>query len=196
MRRHLRASFVVVTLAGLLSIVTTGASAQDTAGSLPGAEGCTVEPRTEEKILDIVASATTDVDVSFEEERAAKEARWDGVQVVGPAEFATQQAVRETVSQFFTCGNAGLPLSVYALWTDGFIAESSVDESDFNPEDEGFHDSGRLSLIDVLSVQVLSDGHATAVVVSDSADIALPVEAFAFYFEEVDGRWLLDGVAL
>lgn len=127
--------------------------------------------------------------------RRSRRPRWSDVTVLGPADFATQQAVRDTVWQFIVCGNANLPLGVYALWTEDFIADSSVTAEDLDP-DTNVDDSGPISLIDVLSVLTLSDGHVVAVVVFDSQDVATPVEAFAFYFEEVDGRWLLDGVAL
>lgn len=192
MRDLVRRLIVSLTLLGLVTAPPMAAAAQDDAGSVPGARDCTVEPRTEKEILAIVASATPVAYDTYEEEQAAE---WSDVTVLGPADFATQQAVRDTVWQFIVCGNANLPLGVYALWTEDFIADSSVTAEDLDP-DTNVDDSGPISLIDVLSVLTLSDGHVVAVVVFDSQDVATPVEAFAFYFEEVDGRWLLDGVAL
>lgn len=130
MRDLVRRLIVSLTLLGLVTAPPMAAAAQDDAGSVPGARDCTVEPRTEEEILAIVATATPVAYDTYEEEQAAE---WSDVTVL---------------------------------------------------------------LIDVLSVLTLSDGRVVAVVVFDSQDVATPVEAFAFYFEEVDGRWLLDGVAL
>ena len=89
MRRHRRATLAVVTLAGLLSVVPTGATAQDATASIPGAEDCTVEPRTEEEILAIVASATPVTSDSYDKDREARRLEWEDVTVVGTADFET-----------------------------------------------------------------------------------------------------------
>jgi len=202
MRRHLRASLAAVTLAGLLSVVPTGVSAQDSTASIPGAEDCTVEPRTEEEILAIVASATPVTGDNYDERQARALAEWDGVEIVGPADFETQEAIRDTVWQMFACGNADMPLHSYALVTDDLIAnnEPTVEElRGQDPTDEIVDgevvERGPIAVVDVIYVQMLSNGKVEAVVVADTPESPGPFEAYAFIFENVDGRWLLDGAA-
>ena len=194
MRRHVRASLVAVTLAGLLSIVPPGASAQDSTPSIPGAEDRTVEPRTEEEVLVIAASATPMTSESYDEAREARRLEWEGVTVVGPADFETQQAIRNSVLQVVACVNADMPLSQYALFTEDAIRNNSVSVEELRGElreGEVTEDDGPGRVLDVLNIQMLSNGQAVAVVVF-AGESALPLDAYAMYFEEVDGRWLLD----
>lgn len=117
-----------------------------------------------------------------------------GVPIVGPADFATQQVIRQAVLQFIARGNAERPPQLYSLWTDEFIASSKVSVDDLDPG-MAVNDSGPIALIDIPTIQLLSDGHVVAVVLFDSQDQPVPVEAYAFSCEEVGGRWLLDGLA-
>lgn len=190
---------MTVTLAGLLSVVPTGASAQDATPSIPGAADCTVEPRTEEEILAIAASATPMTSDSYDEDREARLQEWKGVTVIGPADFETQQAIRDTVYQLIGCTNADMPLSQYALFTEDAIRNNSPSIEELrgqDPSDEIV--DGEVveqepgTVLDVLYVQMLSNGQAEAVVVYTGEDFGLPYDAFATLFEEVDGRWLLD----
>lgn len=203
MRDLLRGLIVSLTLLGLVAALPVAASAQGDAGSVPGAVDCTVEPRTEEEILNIVASATPVTGENDEEAREAELKEWDGVEVVGPASFETQEAIRSTMWQLFACLNADMPLHRFALVTDDLIANNppSIEElRGEDPTDEVVDgeviEQGPTALLDVVQVQMLSNGQAVAVVLADSTDRPMPVEAYAFYFEEVDGRWLLDGAAL
>ena len=187
MRRHLQATLAVVAIAGLLTVMPSGASAQDSAASIPGAKDCTVEPRTQDEILSIVEPDGTPI--SFEDRSSEGEL---GITVVGPADFETQQAIRETFYQVIACSNAEMPLSSYALYTDDFLIDQVDGDQVRNPvEDE---ETPPATLMDIVYVQELSDGHVYAVVVVTAEDNP-PIQAVGVYFEEVNGRWLMDGVA-
>ena len=188
MKRSLRTFIVASSLVGQLSLSPLIASAQDATPTAPGAEACTVEPRTEAEILAIVEPDGTPIPY---EDRSSDGPT--GVTVVGPADFATQQAVRDTVYQVLACGNAAMPLSAWALYTDDFLVNQIDGDQIRNPMDD---EEPPATLLDVTSVWMLSDGHAFAVAVVKAEDTeeGPPIQGAGLYFAEVEGRWLIDGI--
>ena len=92
-----------------------------------------------------------------------------------------------------------MPLSQYALFTEDAIRNNSPSIEELRGQDpsEEIVDGEVVeqepgTVLDVLYVQMLSNGQAEAVVVYIGEDFGLPYDAFATLFEEVDGRWLLD----
>jgi hypothetical protein len=190
---------VLATLLGMLLVAPTAASAQDDDGTIPGAADCTVEPRTEEEILAIVEAAPSPRSDEYDKDRARREKEWKGVTVVGPVDFATQQAIRDTVYQLIGCVNGKMPLSQYALFTEDAIVNNSptVEElrgenTDLEIVDGEVVEQAPGTVLDVLYVQSLSNGQVQAVVIFTGESSGLPFDALAMLFEQVDGRWLFD----
>jgi len=157
----------------LLSVVPIGASAQDSTASTPGAEDCTVEPRTEKEILAIIEPDGTPIPYA---DRSAESG--ESLTVAGPADFETQQAVRETFYQVIACSNADMPLSIYALYTDDLLVNQVDGDELRNPvEDE---ETPPATLSEVVYIQELSDGHVYAVVVVTTKDNP-PLQSIGIY---------------
>ena len=92
------------------------------------------------------------------------------------------------------CVNAEMPLSQYALYTEDAIINNAPTVEELRGElreGEVVESRGPGRNLDVLYVQTLSNGQVAAVVVY-SGEMELPFDAFATYFEEVDGHWLFD----
>jgi len=195
MRTLVQRLIVLATLLGMLVVSPLTATAQDAGGSIPGADDCIVEPRTEDEILAIVESAPSPTSDDYVEDRDARRQRWEGVTVVGPADFETQQAIRDTVYQLIGCVNGEMPLSQYALFTEDAIVNNSPTVEELRGEDpNGEIVDGEVveqapgTVLDVLYVQSLSNGQVQAVVIFTGESSGLPFDAFAMLFEQVDGR--------
>ena len=188
-------------LAGLVAalVLTGGALAQDATPS-PGGGVCTVEPYDLATVLQ-----PGDGTPVAEASPAASVERPTGE----PAGEDVVAGVTETINQFVACINEGFQFRVLFLFTPEYLqqfiteqagqltaeaiqqlAEFALGEESTGvlPEDE------RTVIASIEDVEVLDDGRVVATVIGD--DLSQPEEASPIYFifEEVDGRYLIDGV--
>ena len=119
-----------------------------------------------------------------------------------PADQITAAAVTGLIRESIACANANAPLSEFALFTDGYLAERFGGD---NQDDLGHllaaltrhpdaaSEADQLSLVSVDDVVALTDGRVEATVTTANA-----TERFTdvIVFANVDDRWLIDAVAL
>lgn len=72
----------------------------------------------------MAAAATPVTSDSYEEALEARRREWEGVTVKGPADFETQQAVRDTMWQILACVNADMFVHLHSLYSDDLIRQN------------------------------------------------------------------------
>lgn len=187
---------VVVAMAVALA-VSSGVRAQD--ATPPASDlGCDVEPVDLTTVL-TPADGTPPAAPTGPIERPTGE----------PAGEDVIAGVTETVEQFIACFNAGYQFRIFFLFTpeglQAFITDSvgpltaeqiaQLNELAASDESSGARAEGQETVIESIEdVEALDDGRIVATVIGD--DLAEPGEASPIYFifEEVDGRYLIDGV--
>lgn len=184
-RRMMRGGIGALALVGLLLSNPAVALTRRATPVAPGGTECAVEPLTQEEALAVVEPNGTPISYLPHDADGSS-----AVTVVGSADAETEQAIRETVSQLIACGNAGRPLSTYALYTDAFLVSQVNGEAIRHPF---AGETPRVTLLDVPFIRMLSDGRAFVIVVASTNDV--PIISSSLFLEQVDGRWLLDNVA-
>ncbi|HEX5498074.1 MAG TPA: hypothetical protein VFX03_02565, partial [Thermomicrobiales bacterium] len=168
----------------------------------PGAEGCTVAPRTLAAIRAIAPDpgGTPVFPAGAPTPLASPEAGT-------PADAATIQAVTATMQQLVACSNAGEILRRLALYSDARVEQAypngptpalQVMAATPIPVSE----LERVALLDVRDVRQLADGRVGATVVLDNPalhthGLATPgvnsqQDVAHLTFVKQDGRWLID----
>ena len=188
-------------LAGLVAalILTGGALAQD-ATPPAGAGECTVQPYDLATVLQ-PGDGTPEAGAS----PAASVERPIGE----PASEDVVAGVTETINQFVACINEGFQFRVLFLFTPDYLQQFIVEnagqltaeaiqqlaEFAMSEESTGALPQDQQTVIaSIDDVEVLDDGRVVATVIGD--DLSQPEDASPIYFifEEVDGRYLIDGV--
>lgn len=159
----------------------------------PLPEECTVDPRSVDEILTLLAAATPEA--------------------VAPGSAATplsgepvsedlEAAVTDVAREYIACSNADDSLRLLALMSDKYLAQvpteagvtNANDVQRFDREPVPLPEAERILLIGVSDIRQLDDGRIAAIVAGDDPTSAAPVRYPTFLFVEVGDRWLVDGI--
>ncbi|MBA3449915.1 MAG: hypothetical protein H0T18_01740, partial [Chloroflexia bacterium] len=95
------------------------------------------------------------------------------------------------------CQNTGVPLRAWALFSDGYLARllrrggvPDLTNAQATPEATR---QGGATLIEIKDERELPDGRYGAAVTISYPSVPLP-KTFFFFFAEIDGRLLIDGI--
>ena len=197
MSRPLLALLVVLAAAIALA---AGVAAQDGTPSTGAAE-CTVEPYD----LTTVLEPSDGSPAAAASPESAPTERPSGE----PADEAVVAAVTETVEQIIGCINQGYQIRVLFLFTPDyirrFVAEfagplteeeiAQLNELAASEEPQGpLPEDQQTILRSIEDVEVLEDGRVVATVIGDDRAEPGGPNPIYFIFDEVDGRYLIDGV--
>jgi hypothetical protein len=185
-RRSPLAILLVATIVALpIGACSAHSISAPVASEAPSPEACTVEPRDISSISTLASSPPAQTTPA-----AGSGGR--------SADEATVGAVTATVREAIACANANDPLRLFAFFTDRYVAERF---GPAHPDDLGSlaaalsrppspaDEADRLALDEIRNVDLLSDGRAQAIVVTENA-AGRYVDRLVF--ARVDDRWLID----
>jgi copper transport protein len=171
----------------------------------PGAEACTVAPRTLDQVRALAPDpgGTPVFPVAAATPLATPEAG-------APADAATIQGVTATMRQLVACSNAGDIMRRLALYTDARVRQAYPNGP--TPALQAMaatpipvSELEKVALLDVRDVRQLADGRVTATVVLDNPalhthGLATPgvnsqQDVARLTFIKQDGRWLIDDLS-
>ena len=167
--------------------LTIGAPATPTTGPLVA---CDVPARTHHEIVALLA-----------ESGLATPAATTGGQTLPegvPAGTTSAAAMDHVVHLWLACQNAGEPLRAWSLFSDGYLyrllSRQEVMSGDTYREMATPTTAAETStLVEIEGQRILPDGRYGATVVIAYPSVPMP-KRFFFYFTEVDGRLLIDGI--
>jgi hypothetical protein len=116
-----------------------------------------------------------------------------------PADAALSTSMERVVRLWLACQNAGEPLRAWALFSDGYLyrllSRQGVMSDDAyrklaTPTIAGAEES---RLVEIAGQRILPDGRYGATVVIAYPSVPMP-KRFFFYFAEVEGQLLIDGI--
>ncbi|MCC6792589.1 MAG: hypothetical protein IT336_12940 [Thermomicrobiales bacterium] len=163
------------------------ANAQSDFGTVIGPERCTVEPLTEEELVDIVAAADPN----------SATPTWTGGNSLALADDG-RNAIVATITMSIACANANDPLRAYALFTDRYLQTrftgAGADDlghllAALTRPSNPAADADMLTLISMDQFLEWEDGRVSVVVVTANADL---IFTDTLYLVERDGQWLID----
>ncbi|MDF3041837.1 MAG: hypothetical protein K0Q71_4543 [Thermomicrobiales bacterium] len=167
-----------------------GAGAQSSPEALP-AEECVVAPRTRQEIAVLLADPHT----------ATPAATTDGQTLPAgePVAAAVSAAIEQVVRMWLTCQNAGEPLRAWSLFSDGYLFRLLSRQGGLSGD--AIRELATPAPVAteaalVLAIEgerLLPDGRFGATVTVSYPSVPMPKQ-FVFYFTQVDGRLLIDGI--
>jgi hypothetical protein len=167
-----------------------GAGAQSSPEALP-AEACVVAPRTRQEIAVLLADPNT-----------ATPAATTGGQTLPagePVAAETAASIEQVVQMWLACQNAGEPLRAWSLFSDGYFFRLLSRQGGLSG-----HAVRELAtpapvateaalVLAIEGERLLPDGRFGATVTVSYPSVPMPKQFF-FYFTQVDGRLLIDGI--
>ncbi len=116
-----------------------------------------------------------------------------------PAGTTSAVAMERIVRLWLACQNAGEPLRAWSLFSDGYLYRLLSRQAVML--DDAFRDlatpatavTEASTLVAIEGQRILPDGRYGATVVIAYPSVPMP-KRFFFYFTEVDGRLLIDGI--
>ena len=116
-----------------------------------------------------------------------------------PAGTTSAAAMERVVRLWLACQNAGEPLRAWSLFSDGYLYRLLSRQAAMS--DDAYREmatptaaaSEASSLVEIEGQRILPDGRYGAMVVIAYPSVPMP-KRFFFYFTEVDGRLLIDGI--
>jgi hypothetical protein len=166
-----------------------GTGAQSSPEALP-AEDCVLAPRTRQEIAVLLADPNT-----------ATPAATTGGQTLPagePVAAETAAAMEQVVQMWVACQNAGEPLRAWSLFSDGYLFRLlsrrgvSGDAYRALATPAPVADEAALVLA-IEGERLLPDGRFGATVTVRYPSVPMP-KRFFFYFTQVNGRLLIDGI--
>jgi len=166
------------------------AGTQSSPEALP-AEVCVIAPRTLQEIVVLLA----DPDTATPAATTAGQTLPAGE----PIAAATTAAIEQVVQTWLACQNAGEPLRAWSLFSDGYLyrllsRQGGVSGDAYRALATPAPVAAEAAL--VLAVEgerLLPDGRFGATVTVRYPSVPMP-KRFFFYFTQVDGRLLIDGI--
>ena len=153
--------------------------------------GCDVPARTHHEIAALLAESG----VATPAATTGGETIPEGV----PAGTTSAAAMERVVRLWLACQNAGEPLRAWSLFSDGYLYRLLSRQEVMS--DEAYRElatptSGAIeasTLVEIEGQRILPDGRYGTTVVIAYPSVPMP-KRFFFYFTEVDGRLLIDGI--
>ena len=115
-----------------------------------------------------------------------------------PAGTTSAAAMERVVRLWLACQNAGEPLRAWSLFSDGYLYRLLSRQEVMS--DDAYRDlatptagTEASTLVGIEGQRLLPDGRYGATVVIAYPSVPMP-KRFFFYFTEVDGRLLIDGI--
>jgi hypothetical protein len=177
---------VVVSISTAGSVL--GAPATPTSFPTPG---CDVPARTPDEITALLASTGV----------ATPAATTDGQTLPQgvPANAAIAETMNRMVHLWLACQNAGEPLRAWSLFSDGYLYRLLSRQGDLSGEDYRALATPAPVAEEVAIVlaiegeRLLPDGRYGTMVTIEYPSVPMP-KRFFFFFTEIDGRLLIDGI--
>jgi hypothetical protein len=173
-----------------LSGVIAGVGAQSSPVAVL-AEECMVAPRTRQEIAMLVA----DADPATPAATTAGQTLPAGE----PVAISTATAMEQVVQTWLACQNAGEPLRAWSLFSDGYLFRLLSRQGGLSGEayralakPAPVADEAAVVLA-IEGERLLPDGRFGATVTVRYPSVPMP-KRFFFYFTQVDGRLLIDGI--
>ena len=176
--------------AGWLPGGVIGVGAQSSPEALP-AEDCVVAPRTRQEIAVLLADPNI-----------ATPAATTGGQTLPagePVAAETTASMEQTVQMWLACQNAGEPLRAWSLFSDGYLFRLLSRQGGVSGDAHRELATPAPVTVEaalVLAIEgerLLPDGRFGATVTVGYPSVPMPKQFF-FYFTQVDGRLLIDGI--
>jgi hypothetical protein len=167
-----------------------GSGAQSSPEALP-AEVCIVAPRTGQEIATLLADPNT-----------ATPAATTGGQTLPAGEPVTAEttaAMEQVVQMWLACQNAGEPLRAWSLFSDGYLfrllsRQGGVSGDAYRALATPAPVAAEAALVLAIEGErLLPDGRYGATVTVSYPSVPMP-KRFFFYFTQVEGRLLIDGI--
>jgi hypothetical protein len=167
-----------------------GTGAQSSPEVLP-AEDCVVAPRTRQEIAVLLADPNT-----------ATPAATTGGQTLPagePVAAETAAAMEQVVQMWLACQNAGEPLRAWSLFSDGYLfrllsRQGGVSGDAYRELATPAPVAAEAALVLAIEGErLLPDGRFGATVTVHYPSVPMPKQFF-FYFTQVDGLLLIDGI--
>jgi hypothetical protein len=188
----------IATAVGLVAAIATwrlpggmgGADAQSSPEAVPVRE-CIVAPRTREEI----AALLTDPNTATPAATTAGQTLPAGE----PVAAGTAAAMGQVVQMWLACQNAGEPLRAWSLFSDGYLFRLLSRQGGVSDVAIGALATPApvaAEAAEVLAIEgerLLPDGRFGATVTISYPSVPIP-KRFFFYFTQLDGRLLIDGI--
>ncbi len=202
--RLLALFFVALLVAAGSPLLSHGATSQHQATPppvtfpvTPPPEACTVEPRALESFLALLG--TPEADQVAEDGAQETEEPVVSVPVGRPVDRKVRDAIAATVHELYACFNAGDVRRAFALVSDTYLRDLTVEQS-LTPADVGFFMAepapvpieSRTTLLAITDVSVLPGGRVGAFVVA--AQPLAGTETVYTIFYQQNGQWVVDEI--
>jgi hypothetical protein len=167
-----------------------GASALGSPQAGP-AEECVVAPRTRQELAALLA----DPDIATPDATTAGETLPAGEPVAAETAAAMEQVVR----MWLACQNAGEPLRAWSLFSDGYLfrllsRQGGLSGDAYRALATPAPVSNDAAVVEAIGGErLLPDGRFGATVTVSYPSVPMPKQFF-FYFTQVGGRLLIDGI--
>jgi len=167
-----------------------GAGGQSSPEAVP-VQHCIVAPRTRQQIAVLLA----DPDIATPAATTAGQTLPAGEPVAGE----TAAAMEQVVQMWLACQNAGEPLRAWSLFSDGYLFRLLSRQSGLTGE--AYRElatpapvaSEAAVVLAIEGERLLPDGRYGATVTVSYPSVPMP-KRFFFFFTQVDGRLLIDGI--
>ncbi len=115
-----------------------------------------------------------------------------------PSTLESSIAMESIVQTWLACQNAGEPLRAWALFSDGYLyrllsRQGGLEQGDGVSAALEERTDGGARLLEIHGQRVLPDGRYGATVTIAYSTVPMP-KTFFFFFTELDGRLLIDGI--
>ena len=173
-----------------LAGTVAGTSAQSSPGAIPAAE-CMVAPRTRQEIAALLADPSTATPAATTAGKTLPAGE--------PVAAETAAAMEQIVRMWLACQNAGEPLRAWSLFSDGYLFRLLSRQGGL--PGEAFRELATPApvvaeatlMLAIEGERLLPDGRFGATVTMSYPSVPMP-KRFFFYFTQVGGRLLIDGI--
>lgn len=181
---------IVVSIAVMSAAITPsvlGAPATPTASPAPR---CTMPARSRTDLAELLA----DRDIATPAASTSGQTLPAGT----PADTETAAAMEHITRMWLACQNAGEQLRAWALFSDGYLyrllsRQGMPDAIDTAPATPDAEAAGGARIVEIRGQRVLPDGRYGATVTIAYPSVPMP-KTFFFFFTEIDGRLVIDGI--
>jgi hypothetical protein len=181
---------LTVIVAWWLPGAVAGTSAQSSPEAIP-MEECIVAPRTRQEIAVLLADPNTAT--------PAPTTSGQTLPAGEPVTAETALAMEQVVQMWLTCQNAGEPLRAWSLFSDGYLfrllsRQGGLSGKAYRELATPAPVAAEAAVILVIEgARLLPDGRLGATVTVSYPSVPMP-KRFFFYFTQVGGRLLIDGI--
>ncbi len=149
---------------------------------------------------DIAPRSRAEIDALLSRDTATPAATTGGLTLPAGVPASGQMAaeIESVVGMWLACHNQGDPLRAWALFSDGYLyrlisRQAAPDQAVSATPVPAANSSGGARLVEIRGERRLPDGRYGATVTVTYPSVPMP-RTFFFYFTEVDGRLVIDGI--